>query len=196
MTDEEIRDAWAKACKSPKVSTNSDAAIEMVRALLASSSTASVATKSFFEQATKRCDMGVGCDEVGICYAEANGDSSQCPKHFNKSSWKLVPIEPTMDMLIASRNADKEYQNRMGLPDYIGVGGYDHWCAMIEASPVSTASVSEPDNSDAELGAYVRRLVQELSDSPKSFLYQVQRAISDQSQANSQAVAQDRKEIL
>lgn len=53
----------------------------------------------------------------------------------------------------------------------------------------------EPDNSDAELGAYVRRLVQELSDSPKSFLYQVQRAISDQSQANSQAVALSDQQI-
>ena len=44
-------------------------------------------------------------------------------------------------------------------------------------------SVSEPDNSDAELGAYVRRMAKELSDSPKSFLYQVQRAISDQDAA-------------
>ncbi|AIS95402.1 putative gp43 [Burkholderia thailandensis MSMB59] len=49
--------------------------------------------------------------------------------------WKLVPTEPTMEMQIAARRADKEYQERMGLPDYIGVGGYDHYVAMLHAAP-------------------------------------------------------------
>src|SRR5690606_82960 len=44
--------------------------------------------------------------------------------------WKLVPEEPTMEMLYAARKADKEYQARMGLPDTIGVGAYDHYVAM------------------------------------------------------------------
>ncbi len=26
------------------------------------------------------CNMGVGCDEAGVCYAAANGDPAQCPK--------------------------------------------------------------------------------------------------------------------
>lgn len=26
------------------------------------------------------CTMGVGCDEYGICYAEAHGQPDQCPK--------------------------------------------------------------------------------------------------------------------
>jgi hypothetical protein len=27
-----------------------------------------------------RCDMGVGCDEAGVCYAEAHGQPERCPK--------------------------------------------------------------------------------------------------------------------
>ena len=26
-----------------------------------------------------QCDMGVGCEEVGVCYAEANGKPERCP---------------------------------------------------------------------------------------------------------------------
>lgn len=28
----------------------------------------------------KPCDMGVGCDESGVCYAEANGEPDRCSK--------------------------------------------------------------------------------------------------------------------
>ncbi len=28
-----------------------------------------------------RCTMGVGCDEYGICYAEAHGQPEQCPHY-------------------------------------------------------------------------------------------------------------------
>jgi predicted nucleic-acid-binding Zn-ribbon protein len=27
------------------------------------------------------CSMGVGCDEVGVCYAEAHNQPEQCPSH-------------------------------------------------------------------------------------------------------------------
>ena len=27
------------------------------------------------------CTMGVGCDEYGVCYAEAHGDPTQCPHY-------------------------------------------------------------------------------------------------------------------
>lgn len=27
------------------------------------------------------CTMGVGCDESGVCYAAAQGQPEQCPKH-------------------------------------------------------------------------------------------------------------------
>lgn len=26
-----------------------------------------------------RCTMGVGCDEYGVCYAEAHGEPERCP---------------------------------------------------------------------------------------------------------------------
>jgi len=31
--------------------------------------------------AGKQCSMGVGCDQHGVCYAEAHGQPEQCP-HF------------------------------------------------------------------------------------------------------------------
>ena len=30
--------------------------------------------------AIANCSMGVGCDEMGICYANANGKPENCPK--------------------------------------------------------------------------------------------------------------------
>ncbi|MDW9243940.1 hypothetical protein [Burkholderia cepacia] len=60
-------------------------------------------------------------------------------------TWRIVPSEPTMEMLVASRAADREYQQRMGLPDYIGVGGYDHYIAMLAAAP-------QPAQADARVG--------------------------------------------
>ena len=29
----------------------------------------------------QRCDMGVGCDEARVCYADAHGKPQKCPKH-------------------------------------------------------------------------------------------------------------------
>lgn len=48
-----------------------------------------------------------------------------------------------MEMLIAARDADREYQSRMGLPDYVGVGEYDHYIAMLAA--VSQAPIARSD---------------------------------------------------
>lgn len=47
----------------------------------------------------------------------------------------LVPMEPTMAMLIAAKESDKEYQLRNGLPDIVSVGPYDHYIAMLAARP-------------------------------------------------------------
>jgi hypothetical protein len=33
------------------------------------------------EAAARPCPMGVGCDEVGVCYASAHGEAARCPKH-------------------------------------------------------------------------------------------------------------------
>lgn len=29
----------------------------------------------------ERCSMGVGCDEWGVCYADAHGQPEQCPHY-------------------------------------------------------------------------------------------------------------------
>lgn len=28
-----------------------------------------------------KCSLGVGCEEYGVCYADAHGDPDQCGKH-------------------------------------------------------------------------------------------------------------------
>lgn len=85
--------------------------------------------------------------------------------------WKLVPTEPTMEMQIAARRADKEYQERMGLPDYIGVGGYDHYVAMLHAAP-------QPAQADAP--AEAREPIAWVTDDDRAITAaQKQRALAD-----------------
>ncbi|MBN9356185.1 MAG: hypothetical protein J0I15_07040 [Herbaspirillum huttiense] len=65
--------------------------------------------------------------------------------------WKLVPVEPTFEMMVAAVAADKEYQKRMGLTDAFQVGGYDHYVAMLDAAPQPTApspAVAQPVAAD------------------------------------------------
>jgi predicted nuclease with TOPRIM domain len=52
------------------------------------------------------------------------------------AGWKLVPIEPTEEMLDAADEADREYTRR-NFGDVMTVmqGPYDHWCAMVAAAP-------------------------------------------------------------
>lgn len=56
--------------------------------------------------------------------------------HFDLMNWKLVPTEPTDAMLKAADDGDMEYTRRNfgGIPKVMQ-GPYDHWCAMLEASP-------------------------------------------------------------
>lgn len=37
-----------------------------------------------WEPSYRHCDMGVGCDEVGVCYAEAHGQPERCPSFPSK----------------------------------------------------------------------------------------------------------------
>lgn len=53
------------------------------------------------------------------------------------AGWRLVPCEPTREMLAAADAADREYTDRQfgrEIPT-LPVGGFDHWCAMLEAAP-------------------------------------------------------------
>jgi hypothetical protein len=47
-------------------------------ALLAAAGKEAVA--SIFVHATKRCELGVGCDETGVCYAEVHGEPDRCSR--------------------------------------------------------------------------------------------------------------------
>lgn len=50
--------------------------------------------------------------------------------------WKLVPIEPTEEMIQAANDGDREYTLRnFGDIQTVQQGPYDHWCAMLAASP-------------------------------------------------------------
>jgi hypothetical protein len=52
---------------------------------------------------------------------------------------RLVPVEPTEEMLLAASAADREYTKRnFGDVDVTYCqGGYDHWVAMLSAAPGS-----------------------------------------------------------
>ena len=52
------------------------------------------------------------------------------------AGWKLVPVEPTEEMLAAAHDGDREYTLR-NFGDVMTVmqGPYDHWAAMIDAAP-------------------------------------------------------------
>ncbi len=39
---------------------------------------------------TKPCTMGVGCDEAGMCYADAHGQPEQCPRNADEGVKALV----------------------------------------------------------------------------------------------------------
>lgn len=59
------------------------------------------------------------------------------------AGWKLVPIEPTEEMLAAAHDGDREYTLR-NFGDVMTVmqGPYDHWAAMIDAAPPTTSAGS------------------------------------------------------
>lgn len=85
----------------------------------------------------KRCDMGVGCDEAGVCYAAAHGEPERCPL-----------AEPPRDVRIVSCEAcnteGRIYRTRSGHPndpDWIDLGPCDV-CEgtggmMIEVEPIT-----------------------------------------------------------
>ena len=57
------------------------------------------------------------------------------------AGWKLVPVEPTDEMLKAADDGDDEYTLRNFGPGVQRVmqGPYDHYCAMLAASPTPPA---------------------------------------------------------
>lgn len=57
-----------------------------------------------------------------------------------QAGWKLVPIEPTDEMLQAAERGDREYSLRnFGEGPTVMQGPYDHWVAMIAAAPAQPA---------------------------------------------------------
>jgi hypothetical protein len=62
---------------------------------------------------------------------------------FDETKFRLVPVEPTEEMLAAAQAGDREYTLR-NFGDVMTVmqGPYDHWCAMLAAAPEAPASVT------------------------------------------------------
>lgn len=56
--------------------------------------------------ATYPCTLGVGCDEAGVCYADAHGQPEQCPHH--------VGVQPSRAQSLAQRVDD--LHNKAGMP--------------------------------------------------------------------------------
>jgi hypothetical protein len=59
--------------------------------------------------------------------------------------WRVVPVEPTEAMLQAADAADREYTDRSfgsGHP-LVQQGPYDHWCAMLAATPAPVERVEQ-----------------------------------------------------
>ncbi|MGA0608886.1 hypothetical protein [Caldimonas sp. KR1-144] len=91
----------------------------------------------------------VGAEPVG--HLHSNGDFCQdrqvlsdswpiplyaAPPRAVPQGWKLVPVEPTEEMLAAADEGDREYTLR-NFGDIMTVqqGPYDHWVAMLSAAP-------------------------------------------------------------
>lgn len=57
--------------------------------------------------------------------------------------WKLVPVEPTEEMLAAAHEGDRQYTLR-NFGDVMTVmqGPYDHWVAMLAATPTPPAQAA------------------------------------------------------
>jgi hypothetical protein len=78
-------------------------------------------------------DVNTLCDVIAnVLRAPAcNGVSAEPPK-----GWKLVPVEPTEEMLAAAHEGDRAYTLRtFGDVMTIQQGPHDHWVAMIAAVP-------------------------------------------------------------
>ena len=76
------------------------------------------------------------------------------------AGWKLVPVEPTEEMLKAADDGDDAYTLRCFGPGVQRVmqGPYDHYCAMLDAAPTAQA-----DTQPAQQGVSYAAL-------PESFL--------------------------
>ena len=73
------------------------------------------------------------------------------PLHVAPDGWKLVPIQPTDEMIAAAHESDRKYSQRaFGGAMHMPQGGEDHWSAMLAASPTPPA---RKPLSDAEIAA-------------------------------------------
>jgi len=96
--------------------------------------------------------------------------------------WKLVPVEPTSEMLLAGRDAHYEAENKIDSPEAWEAGGFANrsvrvrhtFAAMLAAAP--QPAQRKPLTDDEIWDAYVRSPVC-VSDSSLSHLYAFARAI-------------------
>jgi hypothetical protein len=78
------------------------------------------------------------CPNTSHCHP-GHCDYPECVKTTQQAvapGWKLVPVEPTEEMLAAAHEGDREYTLRnFGDVMTVQQGPYDHWAAMLAAAP-------------------------------------------------------------
>lgn len=64
------------------------------------------------------CSMGVGCDEYGVCYAEAHGQPEQCP-HYTPSATQALQAEllGALEFLANAARAAKGFASPLALAE-------------------------------------------------------------------------------
>jgi hypothetical protein len=104
------------------------------------------------------CWDGTGYTDHRICYARAGwnagrefGASGAAPAV--QAGWRLVPVEPTQEMIDAADAADQEYTLRnFGSGIHLSQSGYDHWLVMLAAAPQPPAQPAESPGPTAPWG--------------------------------------------
>jgi hypothetical protein len=89
--------------------------------------------------------------------------------------WKLVPVEPTPEMIEAANEGDDAYTLRCFGPGVQRVmqGPEDHWLAMLAAAPAAPAPVPEADFGNIAKDAERYRWLRDKSEPPHNFYLSV-----------------------
>ena len=77
MNDELMRQLFNTARNADSLQSFERVAAELLSASIADTAGAK-AVPPIFVSASKQCDMGVGCNEAGACYADAHGEPHRC----------------------------------------------------------------------------------------------------------------------
>jgi hypothetical protein len=108
-------------------------------------------------------------------YARAALEAEAKPAPAEPEGWKLVPVEPTPEMIEAANEGDDAYTLRCFGPGVQRVmqGPEDHWLAMLAAAPAAPAPVPEADFGNIAKDAERYRWLRDKSEPPHNFYLSV-----------------------